>query len=171
MIKVTAYASTVLFAIFSFGVVALASPTLTYAQSEPELTIESVVTTATSTTYAVHLLNKGDIFNVVEFDLRFASNTQMTTGSIESALCRPEFTIANTLSTTTGSWYVACGTFIPFSGASTTIATFTILNTETAPNFSFGTDTALYRHDGLGTKVTPFFKKPSTATSSAQTIL
>lgn len=89
----------------------------------------------------------------------------MTIGSLKSDLCRPEFTIANTLSTTTGSWYVACGTFTLFFGTSTMIVTFTVSNSTTTPNFSFGTDTALYRHDGRGTKVAPLFKNDAVDTT------
>lgn len=161
MIKVNAYARTGLFVMVCFGLLAMTSPT--YAAVAPELSIRPLATSATSTTYAIHLINNGDIFNVIEFDLRFASNTRMTIGSIESALCRPEFTIDNTLSTTTGSWYVACGTFTPFSGLDTTIAIFTASNTMSASDFSFGVDTALYRHDGRGTKITPLFTSATVA--------
>jgi hypothetical protein len=138
------------------------------AYSAPSLTIEPQTTSATSTTYNIILTNNGDIFNLVEFDLQFASSTAITTGSIESALCRPEFIISNTGTTKPGSWYVACGTFTPFSGASTTLATFTVAHTSTTATFSFGTKTALYRHDGLGTIVIPDTGKLEGATTAAQ---
>lgn len=134
-----------------------------FATSAPALSIAPVSTTATSTTYAITLTNNGDHFNVVEFSLHFASSTPLTIGTIESELCRPELTIANTLSTTTGAWYVACGNYLPFSGASTTIATFSIPHTAST-TLAFGTSTALYRHDGLGTQIFPLTVGTSTKT-------
>jgi hypothetical protein len=153
MIKVTATLRTGFFAIV--GLLALVP--FAFANTAPTLTILPQVTTATSTTYAIILTNNGDIFNVVEFELLFASGTQLKPVSIESELCRPEFAIENNLKLETGSWYVACGTFLPFSGASTTIATFTITNPSPAPSFNFGKSTSLYRHDGLGRQITPLF--------------
>jgi hypothetical protein len=140
----------------------------THAYSAPLLTIEPQTTSTTSTTYNIILTNDGDIFNLVEFDLQFASSTDITTGTIESALCKPAFTISNTGTTTPGSWYVACGTFTPYSGTSTTLATFTVTNTSTTPLFSFGTKTALYRHDGLGTIVIPDTQSLVADTTKAQ---
>jgi len=153
MINVTAFLRIVFFTTISL----LAFVPFAFANTAPTLTILPQVTTATSTTYAIILTNNGDIFNVVEFELLVASGTQLKPVSIESELCRPEFVIENTLKLGTGSWYVACGTFLPFSGASTTIATFTITNPSPAPSFNFGTSTSLYRHDGLGTQITPLF--------------
>jgi len=137
------------------GSLALASTAL--ATTRPTLAIEPQSQTATSTTYAITLTNNSDIFNVLEFELLFASSTTIETGSIESALCRPELTVANTMTqgTATSTWYVACGTFNPFSGATTTLATFTIPHPSAPTPLTFGTSTALYRHDGLGTQTIP----------------
>jgi len=127
------------------------------AITTPTLIIEPQTQTASSTTYAIILINHDDVFNVVEFELTFASSTTIEIGSIESPLCRPELTVANILSTSTstGSWYVACGTFIPFSDTRATLAVFTIPHTSLPSTLDFSSRTSLYRHDGLGTQVIP----------------
>lgn len=168
MIKVTARALTGFFVMSFLGLFIL--PLATFAQTAPALTIATQTQSATTTTYAINLTNNGDIFNLVEFEFLFASNTSLVIGTIESDLCRPEFTISNTLNTTQGSWYVACGTFKPFSGATTTLATFNVLNSAIKPEFSFGTNTALYRHDGLGTKIVPSTNSRLTAIESSNAL-
>lgn len=168
MNKVTTKAWTMLFATGSLSLLLLAEPAL--ALTAPVLSIVAVSTSTTSTTYAINLTNDGDKFNVVEFDLRFATTTEFEIGNIKSALCLPDFVIENTHKKDIGSWYVACGTFIPFSDASTTLATFTVKHRATTPTpeFAFGTSTALYRHDGLGTQVTPTFATTTGATTTAK---
>jgi hypothetical protein len=142
-----------LYTAISCSIFALVPISLVYAA--PTITITPQVSTATSTEYVITLTNNGDIFNMIEFNLLFASSTQIETGSVESELCRPELTLENSLATSTGSWYVACGNFVPFSGISTTLATFTVIHSLVTPSFSFGDNTALYRHDGLGTRIAP----------------
>jgi hypothetical protein len=135
----------------------LAVFSIALATTHPILAIEPQSETTTSTTYAITLTNNGDIFNVVEFELLFATSTTIEIDDIESALCRPELTVANTMTqgTAISTWYVACGTFSPFSGTTITLATFTIPHTSTPTPLTFGTSTALYRHDGLGTQIIP----------------
>jgi len=138
----------------SFGFIAV-----TEADSNPEPTIYLYpsLEAATSTTYRVVLKQNTLPLNVFEFTLEFASSSVVIVDrEIESDLCRPELTIADEYDSETGTWYVACGNYQPFTGTDLVLATFTI--NRQADQYSwlrFGANTALYVHNGLGTQVTP----------------
>lgn len=123
----------------------------------PTISIEPVATDNASTTYNIILTQNSEALNVVEFAIEFDPiNTTIASSSIESALCRPELTVANTIDTEAGEWYVACGNYMPFSGTSTVLATFTATHiTESASWLQFGSSASLYRHDGFGTMIIP----------------
>lgn len=125
--------------------------------SEPTIYLYPSLETATSTTYQVLLAQNTLPLNVFEFTLEFASSSVVIVDrEIESALCRPELTVADEYDSETGIWYVACGNYQPFAGTDLVLATFTIV--RQADEYSwlrFGANTNLYVHNGLGTQITP----------------
>lgn len=129
----------------------------TTTPATPLIHIDTVSKGATSTELALVLSNNSVALNVLEVELWFdPSVVTIINTSIADTLCRPEFVIENTIDTTTGVWYFACGTYIPFTGAQATLATLTVASrTDAASVLSFGDKTSLYQHDGYGTLVAP----------------
>ncbi len=125
----------------------------------PTIFLIPVTSDEESTTYNIVLTGNQDVLNVIELTLSFDPVKTIIDAdsiSIESPLCRPELTIENTIDAERGIWYVACGNYVPFSGDTVTLGTFSISHPISEYSWlNFGTDTSLYRHDGFGTQVFP----------------
>lgn len=131
--------------------------TLANLSPEPTVYIYPSIETVTSTTYSIILTQNSAPLNVFEFTLEFdSSKVAIVERTYESELCRPELTVANEYDQVAGTWYVACGNFVPFAGTDLILATFTITHPATEYSWLRLSDTtSLFLHDGLGTQLTP----------------
>ena len=130
-------------------------PAYGYADNSTIVFVHPIETTVSNTTYAVTLINlEQQPLNVMEFSLYFPATSRILERNLEGALCRSELVVEDRFNSIENNWYAACGNYIPFRGLITRLGTFSIENT-TEHTFRFGTNTSLYRHDGLGTRLQP----------------
>ncbi len=95
------------------------------------------------------------LLNASESEIRFdPDKIKVTDVRFHAELCKQELVIERIVDNDTGHIQLSCGTFDPFDGPATVLATLTIR--PIAPGSTslyFGERSNVYRHDGLGTQV------------------
>ena len=107
--------------------------------------------------YTIEIANASSTpLNAIEFEL-FYNPLEVTITNIvaHSVLCEERFIITNHIDNKEGQALFQCGTIIPYTNATGTIATIhTKRNVSAIPPLTFGTTTHVLAHDGYGTDAT-----------------
>jgi hypothetical protein len=118
---------------------------------------ESTVTLLTPAVFTLEINNtESTPLNAVEFELSYDPQAILIT-SIEpsTALCEERFVITNEINHASGTTLFQCGTVTPFSDTEGVIATIHAIPLRSGTTtLTFGEQTHVLAHDGLGTDVT-----------------
>ncbi len=135
----------------------MAAAVVDYSKQTVTLTQTMQPISATSSVVMLVMHNPDRIpVNAIEAELFFDSvNIVVTNRQITSPLCEERFQLTHVLDQAAGRFFFQCGTTIPFSGTTTTVATIRISHQQALPfaTFAYGTHTNILAHDGLGTPV------------------
>lgn len=119
------------------------------------VTEDNAVTKGTPFTADIFITNDSTPLNVMETEILYdPSLFAVAEFSFGPALCEERFIIDNEINNETGRVHVSCGTITPFTGSATVIGTITAVPLQPGvSNLTFGEQTHIYVHDGLGTEI------------------
>lgn len=122
----------------------------------PPQTVTIVAEQIDQNTIAITLTNSQTLLNTAEVEFFFdPTHILVTDVLISDSLCMDSFVITKEIDNIQGRVFYQCGTYIPFAGADTVLATLKVipLKIGTSP-LSFGNNTNVLAHDGYGSNVT-----------------
>lgn len=119
------------------------------------VTENNAATAGTPFTADILITNDATPLNVMEAEILFNPSLFMVTEfTFGDSLCEERFVIDNVIDNVTGRVHVSCGTITPFTGNATVFGTVTAVPlTPGISNLTFGEQTHVYIHDGLGTEI------------------